>query len=93
MRHGKGGRDGADPGHVAWIAFDHYTSRPTLWTARQEGGRTVTESVAVQVAGDPDLHTHFTVPNAVFCENGRVGSLDLDRLGSIASIPLVEVRR
>jgi len=82
-RHGKGGRDGADPGHVAWIAFDHYTSRPTLWTARQEGGRTVTESVAVQVAGDPDLHTHFTVPNAVFCENGRVGSLDLDRLDGL----------
>ncbi|MGG5811674.1 MobF family relaxase [Falsiroseomonas sp. CW058] len=82
-RYGKGGRDGADPGHVAWIAFDHYTSRPTLWTARQEGGRTVTESVPVQVAGDPDLHTHFTVPNAVFCENGRVGSLDLDRLDGL----------
>ena len=26
--------------------------------------------------GDPDLHTHFLVPNAVFCESGRVGSLD-----------------
>ncbi|MBU8541780.1 MobF family relaxase [Falsiroseomonas tokyonensis] len=82
-RKGNGGRDGADPGHIAWIAFDHYTSRPTLWTSRQEDGRTVTESVAVQVAGDPDLHTHFTVPNAVFCENGRVGSLDLDRLDGL----------
>jgi hypothetical protein len=82
-RKGNGGRDGADPGHVAWIAFDHYTSRPTLWTARQEGGRTVTERVVVHVAGDPDLHTHFTVPNAVFCENGRVGSLDLDRLDGL----------
>ena len=82
-RKGDGGRDGADPGHVAWIAFDHYTSRPTLWTARQEDGRTVTESVSVQVPGDPDLHTHFTVPNAVFCENGRVGSLDLDRLDGL----------
>ena len=82
-RKGNGGRDGADPGHIAWIAFDHYTSRPTLWTTRHEGGRTVTESVAVHVAGDPDLHTHFTVPNAVFCENGRVGSLDLDRLDGL----------
>lgn len=82
-RKGDGGRDGADPGHVAWIAFDHYTSRPTLWTARQEERRTVTESVSVQVAGDPDLHTHFTVPNAVFCENGRVGALDLDRLDGL----------
>ena len=26
--------------------------------------------------GDPDLHTHFLIPNAVFCESGRVGSLD-----------------
>ena len=64
-RKGDGGREGADPGHVGWIAFDHYTSRPTLWTTRQEDGRTVTESVAVKVAGDPDLHTHFTVMNAV----------------------------
>ncbi|MBX9875949.1 MAG: relaxase domain-containing protein, partial [Thermoleophilia bacterium] len=82
-RKGNGGRDGADPGHVAWIAFDHYTSRPTLWTARQEDGRTVTERATVHIAGDPDLHTHFTVPNAVFCENGRVGSLDLDRLDGL----------
>ncbi|MDN3564281.1 MobF family relaxase [Paeniroseomonas aquatica] len=82
-RKGDGGREGADPGHVGWIAFDHHTSRPTLWTTRQEGNRTVTESVAVKVAGDPDLHTHFTVMNAVFCETSRVGSLDLDRLDGL----------
>ena len=28
------------------------------------------------IAGDPDLHTHFLMPNAVFCDSGRVGSLD-----------------
>ena len=48
--------------------------------AQEENGERITESVPIQVAGDPDLHTHFTVMNAVFCENGRVGSMDLDRL-------------
>lgn len=77
---GKGGKDGYDPGGIAWVAFDHYTSRPTLWIARDEDGKRITEAVPMRVAGDPDLHTHFTVFNAVFCDNGRVGSLDLDRL-------------
>src|SRR4051794_33128435 len=29
-RKGAGGRDGADVGHIGWIAFDHYASRPTV---------------------------------------------------------------
>jgi hypothetical protein len=77
---GDGARDGYDAGHLGWISFDHYTSRPTLWIAREENGQRISESVTIQIAGDPDLHTHFTITNAVFCENGRVGSLDLDRL-------------
>ena len=77
---GRGGKDGFDQGHIGWVSFDHYTSRPTLWIAREENGQRITESVPIQVAGDPELHTHFTVTNAVFCENGRVGALDLDRL-------------
>jgi hypothetical protein len=77
---GDGGKDGYDAGHLGWISFDHYTSRPTLWIAREENGQRISESVPIQVAGDPELHTHFTVTNAVFCENGRVGSLDLNRL-------------
>jgi hypothetical protein len=79
-RKGKDGNGGYDQGHLGWVSFDHYTSRPTLWIAREENGQRITESVPIQVAGDPELHTHFTVTNAVFCENGRVGSLDLDRL-------------
>ena len=82
-RRGQGGRDGADPGHVGWLAFDHYTCRPTLWTSRETGGRTITERLPIRVAGDPDLHTHFTVMNAVFCDTGRVGSLDLNRLDGL----------
>lgn len=32
--------------------------------------------------GDPDVHTHFAVPNAVFTESGRVGSLHTQRVKS-----------
>jgi conjugative relaxase-like TrwC/TraI family protein len=31
---------------------------------------------ATDQPGDPDLHTHFLIPNAVFCASGRVGALD-----------------
>jgi hypothetical protein len=83
---GMNGRDGYEAGHLGWIAFDHYTARPTLWMAHDKGGERITESIVVQVAGDPDLHTHFTVMNAVFCESGRVGSMDLDRLDGLIKL-------
>jgi hypothetical protein len=76
VRLGDGGQDGVEPGHITWMSFDHYTSRPTLAVAKDENGQRTTEVVPVMVAGDPDLHTHHTVPNAVFCASGRVGSLD-----------------
>lgn len=77
---GKGGSGGYDQGHIGWIEFDHYTSRPTIDIVTQESGKSITERVIIDVPGDMDLHRHFIVPNAVFCENGRVGSMDLDRL-------------
>jgi TrwC relaxase/AAA domain/CHC2 zinc finger len=77
---GKGGSKGYDQGHIGWIEFNHYTSRPTIDIVTQENGQNITERVIIDVPGDMDLHRHVTVPNAVFCENGRVGSMDLDRL-------------
>lgn len=77
---GKGGKDGWDQGHLGWVYFDHYTSRPTVDIETEVDGKRVTELVIVPVSGDMDLHRHHTVTNAVFCENGRVGSMDLDRL-------------
>jgi len=62
-RLGDGGRDGQVPGHVGWLEFTHLTERRT----RGEDG--------TERAGDPGLHTHFLIPNAVFAEDGRVGSL------------------
>ena len=81
-RKGKGGRDGYDAGHIGWISFDHYASRPTVEVARTDTatGQAYTELVTLKVAGDPQLHTHVAIPNVVLAENGRVGSLDLQRL-------------
>jgi hypothetical protein len=80
-RKGAGGRDGADVGHIGWVAFDHYASRPTVEIARRRAdGELETELITLKVAGDPNLHTHVAVPNVVLTETGRVGSLDLQRL-------------
>ncbi|MGE4043398.1 MAG: MobF family relaxase [Acetobacteraceae bacterium] len=82
-RTGASASEGYEPGHVGWVAFDHYTARPTLWMARDENGERITEAVSVKVAGDPDLHTHFTVFNAVFTDSGRVGALTIDKLDGL----------
>jgi hypothetical protein len=80
-RRGKAGKDGAEPGQVGWIAFDHYASRPTVEIARAGAdGVPETELVTLKVAGDPNLHTHVAVPNVVLAKAGRAGSLDLQRL-------------
>jgi hypothetical protein len=81
-RKGKAGRDGFEPGQIGWIRFDHYASRPTVEVPRRDAttGETYTELVTLKVAGDPQLHTHVAVPNAVLTESGRVGGLDLQRL-------------
>ena len=81
-RRGKGGRAGFDAGQIGWISFDHYSSRPTVEVARTDPatGQAYTELVTFKVAGDPQLHTHVAIPNVVLTEDGRVGSLDLQRL-------------
>jgi hypothetical protein len=81
-RKGKAGRDGFEPGRIGWIRFDHYASRPTVEVPRHDAasGEAYTELVTLKVAGDPQLHTHVAVPNAVLTGSGRVGGLDLQRL-------------
>nr|WP_254452808.1 MobF family relaxase [Roseicella sp. DB1501] len=78
-RRGDGGRGGSEPGHIGWIAFEHYTSRPTVELARADPktGVVETELHTVKVAGDPQLHTHCAVPNIVVTDAGHVGALDL----------------
>lgn len=75
-RKGAGGKDGAEPGHIGWITFDHYAARPTLeLVKRNPDGTAETELVSMKVAGDPQLHTHVTAMNVVLTDSGRVGSL------------------
>lgn len=76
-RKGQGGKDGVEQGKIGWVAFDHYTARPTLEIARQTpAGGMETELVKMRVAGDMQLHTHVTVPNTIVTPGGRVVSLN-----------------
>lgn len=70
-------------GHFTWMAFDHYTSRPTvdLRVAGAGPGEvgTAPHKIKDGASGDPNVHTHFIVPNMVLMDDGRVGSLDLSQ--------------
>lgn len=77
-RIGDGGNQGFEPGHVAWLEFTHHTSRRVQITMGAGETKIVQDAGA---PGDPDLHTHFLIPNAVFCDSGRVGSLDTAAIG------------
>jgi len=54
-----------------------YTARPTLEVAVGDH----TELVQMPVAADPNLRSHVTMLNVVLMDAGRVGSLDLKRIG------------
>ena len=70
-RRGKAGCGGSEAGATAWLAFDHWTSRPTPGEPEHSG---------LQTHGDPQIHTHNTVLSVVLTPDGRVGSLDLQRM-------------
>jgi conjugative relaxase-like TrwC/TraI family protein len=78
VRLGKGGQSGTEAGHVAWLEFTHHTSRRTQF-AVEDGAIKI--SANAEAPGDPDLHTHFLMPNAVFSDSGKVGSLDTAAIG------------
>ena len=77
-RTGHAGEGETIPGHVGWIEFNHFTARRTVAIANQ--GTTEFVPVPTEAPGDPDIHTHFAIVNAVFCDDGRVGSLDTNRI-------------
>jgi energy-coupling factor transporter ATP-binding protein EcfA2 len=72
-RIGNGGEDGWVSGSVGWLEFTHHTARKTMVSV--QNGQVVVEPDK-EIRGDPGIHTHFLIPNAVFCPDGRVGSLD-----------------
>lgn len=77
-RKGKGGEDGADPGAVGWVSFRHHTARPTLHV--QDGPNGATYLADIPIPGDPHAHIHNALFNIVVTEDGRIGSLDTQRL-------------
>ncbi|WP_426960335.1 MobF family relaxase [Muricoccus radiodurans] len=79
---GHGGREGEERGHLAWVTFDHFTSRPTVAVTRPDPatGVVATEIHNVRVAGDPQLHSHCVVPNAMVTESGRLVAVNRDLL-------------
>ncbi|MET3695323.1 MobF family relaxase [Methylobacterium goesingense] len=81
-RRGKGGRGGYEPGHMAWLGFDHFTSRPTteIATRDPETGEAYTHLATVRVAGSPQLHTHVCALSHVLTDSGHVGTVDLAQL-------------
>lgn len=81
-RRGRGGRNGHEAGRIAWITFDHMTSRPTTEIADRDPvtGETFTHLATVRVAGTPQCHSHVCVPSVVVTPSGHVGGLDLGAL-------------
>lgn len=77
-RKGRGGEDGADAGAVAWVSFRHHTARPTMMVQDGVGGATYL--MDAPTAGDPHMHVHNFLMNAVVAPDGRVGSLDTQAL-------------
>jgi TrwC relaxase/AAA domain len=82
VRRGDGGRHGTEQGQIAWITFNHFTSRPTVDIERvDKEGRSYTDFATVPLRrADPQVHSHAIVPNVVLTENGHVGSMDLDEM-------------
>jgi phage/plasmid primase-like uncharacterized protein len=84
VRRGKGGVT-TEQAHIGWIAFEHFTARPTAAVIRPSpaGGEAATELYTLRHnrdpagAGDPQLHTHSAVPNVAVTDQGHVGALDL----------------
>ena len=78
---------GDEPGDIGWVSFDHDAARPTVEVTRQQdSGELATElhpltGTAGRAPGDMQIHTHVAIFNVVETASGRVGGLDLARLG------------
>ena len=82
----EGGEEELDPGAVGWVSFRHYTARPTLHV--EDGPTGVTYLADVPVPGDPHAHIHNALFIVEVTEDGRIGSLDTQRLHAFASTSL-----
>ena len=81
-RRGAGGLGATERAELAWIGFQHYTSRPAVDVVRRDAeGREFTDPREVPVAtADPNLHQHVVALSSILTDGGHAGSLDLNRL-------------
>lgn len=81
-RRGKGGRGGYEPGRMAWIALEHFTSKPTteIATRAPKTGEAYTHLATIRTVGSPQLHTHVCCLAHVLTASGHVGAVDLSQL-------------
>ena len=84
---GANGKDGVEPAKMAWVSFQHFTSRPTVDIAMTDkAGVEYTERREIHdpnVKPDPNIHTHNAVLASVMTESGRIASLDLGLLDGL----------
>ena len=78
-RTGKGGEGEQHPRRRRMLEFTHHTGRRVQISGRGRRDGAGQEGHA----GDPSLHTHSLIPNAVFCAGGRVGSLNTKQVGRL----------
>lgn len=73
---------GRERGEIAWVTYQHYTSRPTAEiVSHDEHGQEYTEFRNLPLKHpDPHIHSHIVVPSVVLTESGRVGAIDTDYL-------------
>ena len=86
LGHTVKGKDGrSERGDIGWMQFDHYTSRPVAEIATKDrSGESYTEFEEVRLAkADPQIHSHNITFNAVLTKNGRITSVDMDRLDGV----------
>lgn len=81
-RRGKAGRGGTEAGRIAWLTFDHWTSRPTLEIPDRDAatGDAYSHLAVVRTAGTPNCHAHVCCPALILTPSGHVGAMDLAEL-------------
>lgn len=77
--HGGDEENGLERGKIGFIGVDHFTARATARVVRADPttGVVATELYTVPLTvGDPEVHTHYILPNVIATESGRVMSID-----------------
>lgn len=71
-----------EAGRIAWLTFDHWTSRPTLEIPDRDAatGETYSHLAVVRNAGSPNCHAHVCCPAVILTPSGHVGAPDLAEL-------------